>query len=252
MMNLLKLVKYDWKRNAGFLLIVGALFVITGGALTVYGEVKNLESDLIYVLTFLLYLAVTISLCVTVCRTFERNLRYFNRRLLPLPALYTVLSPLLLGIAGLIVIGVAGVIHLLVLGGVVDTVHLRVFDILADRGFWAMLISSILFVTIIFSSITVAKVFRGKKGSWIGAALFIGLQLAVQWVETKLFPSMNVSTDQFFKSVNVKITDSADQVVHVQASVPNFWGPLLYEAVIIVLLVYMMTYLINRKIQVRG
>ncbi|TCM99297.1 hypothetical protein EV294_102590 [Paenibacillus sp. BK033] len=252
MMNLLKLVKYDWKRNAGFLLIVGALFVITGGALTVYGEVKNLESDLIYVLTFLLYLAVTISLCVTVCRTFERNLRYFNRRLLPLPALYTVLSPLLLGIAGLIVIGVAGVIHLLVLGGVVDTIHLRVFDILADRGFWAMLISSILFVTIIFSSITVAKVFRGKKGSWIGAALFIGLQLAVQWVETKLFPNMNVSTDQFFKSVNVKITDSADQVVHVQASVPNFWGPLLYEAVIIVLLVYMMTYLINRKIQVRG
>ncbi|WP_336786369.1 hypothetical protein [Paenibacillus sp. MMO-177] len=252
MMNLLKLVKYDWKRNAGFLLIMGALFLLTGAAVTVFGEVKNLDTDLIYVLTFIVYLAVTISLCVTICRTYERNLRYFNRRLLPLPALHTVLSPLLLGIAGLAAIGVIGVIHLMVLGAVVDTVHLRVFDILADRGFWAMMTSSILFVIIIFSSITVGKVFRGKKGSWIGAALFIGLQLAIQWVETKLFPSMNVSTDQFFQSVNVRITDSGDQVVHVQANVPNFWGPLLYEAVIIVLLVYMMTYLINRKIQIRG
>lgn len=252
MMDLLKLVKYDWKRDAGFLLILGALFVLAGAAVTVYGEIKNLSTDLIYVLTFLIYLAVIITFCVTICRTYERNLRHINRRLLPLPALYTVLSPLLLGILGLFVIGVIGVLHLLVLGAVMDTVHLRVFDVLANRGFWAMSMSSILFIVIIFTSITVAKVFRGKKSSWIGAAFFIALQLVLQWVEVKLFPSMNVSTDQFFESVNVRIADSSDAVIQVQATVPNFWGPLLFEAAAIVGLVYVMTYLINRKVQTRG
>ncbi|MCM3626483.1 hypothetical protein M3194_03750 [Paenibacillus glycanilyticus] len=252
MMNLLKLVKYDWKRNAGFLLIVGTLFVLAGAGVTVYSEIKNLEKDLIYVFTFLIYLAISITLCVTVCRTYERNLRYFNRRLLPLPALYTVLSPLLLGVAGLVVIGMIGALHLIALGAVVGNVHLRVIDVLADRGFWAMMMSSILFVFLIFLSITAAKVFRGKKGSWIGAALFIALQVLIQWLEQKLFPSMNISTDQFFESVNVRITDSSDAVVHVQATVPNFWGPLIFEAAVIAVLIYVMTYLINRKIQAKG
>jgi|GEM_PF-6520812 Predicted ABC-type transport system involved in lysophospholipase L1 biosynthesis, permease component len=255
MMNLLKLVKYDWKRNSGFLLIVGSLFILAGAGITVYGGIESLDKDLIYVLTFLVYLAITVAVCVTACRTYERNLRYFNRRLLPLPALYTVLSPLLLGVAALVVIGVVGVLHLYALGAVLDTVHLRVSDVVGDKGFWAMLLSSALFIIYIFFCITVAKVFAGKKGSWIGAALFIALQLLFQWLENQLFPNMNVSTDQFFETVSVRITDAgdpADTALHIQASFPNFWGPLIFEVVVIVGLIYAMTYLINGKINARG
>lgn len=252
MMNLLKLVKYDWKRNAGFMLVLGALFVLVEAGLTVYGGIKKLDNEFVYVLSFVFYLAVTIMVCVTTCRTYEHNLRFFNRRLLPLPGLYTILSPLVLGFGGLAVIGVIGVLHLLAMGMVWDNGILMISDVLGERGFWSMLVSCTMFIVVIFLSITVAKLFIGKKGVWIGIALFFVVQLVFDWLENLLFPNMAVSTDQFFESVSVRVSDSANATINVQATVTNFWGPLIFETAAIVAMICIMNYLINRRIQTGG
>ncbi|GLX68227.1 hypothetical protein [Paenibacillus glycanilyticus] len=252
MMNLLKLVKYDWKRNAGMLLVLGTLFLLAEAALTVYSKIKHLDIEFIYVLSFVFYVAVTVMVCVTTCRTYERNLRYFNRRLLPLPAVYTILSPMLLGLAGLVVIGAVGVLHLVAIGMMWDSGILRISDVLADRGFWSMLVASTMFMMIIFLCITVSKIFTGKKGIWIGVALFMALQFAFDWLEKLLFPDTAVTTDQFFESVNERITEGTDAVVHVRSTVPNFWGPLVFEIIAISVLVYATAYLINRRLQAKG
>ncbi|CAM3233518.1 hypothetical protein PALU110988_10355 [Paenibacillus lupini] len=251
MMDLLKLVKYDWKRNSSYLLVVGCLFIIAQAALTVTGQINHWSNELFYVFSFVLYLGVSVVVCVTICRTYERNLRYFNRRLLPLPALYTVLSPLLLGLASLIVIVVLGVIHLLTLGVTLDTGALLVSDILAEKGFWAMLVSGAQLIVMIFLSITVAKVFAGKAGVWIGVAAFFVIQVICQWLEDLMFPQMSVSTDDFFQSVSEQVSNTPAEV-KVETLVPNFWGPLVFEIVIMIVLIYVMTYLINRKVQMNG
>jgi hypothetical protein len=251
MMDLLKLVKYDWKRNSSYLLVVGFLFIIAHAALTVTGQINHWANELLYVWSFILYLGVSVVVCVTICRTYERNLRYFNRRLLPLPALYTVLSPLLLGLASLIVIVVLGVIHLLTLGLTLDRGSLLVSNILAEKGFWSMIVSGALLIVMIFLSITVARVFAGKAGVWIGVAAFFVIQVIYKWLEDFLFPQMSVSTDNFFQSVSEQISDSPAGV-KVETLVPNFWGPLVFEMVVIIVLIYVMTYLINRKVQMNG
>lgn len=252
MMDLFKLVKYDWKRNSSYLLVVGCLFIIALAALTVSGNVKHWDNELIYVLSFVLYLAVSVAVCVTTCRTYERNLRNFNRRLLPVPALYTVLSPLLLGFVSFVVIVIIGVIHLMTLGATLDTGYLLVSDILAEKGFWAMIVGCTLLIVFVFLSITVARVFPGKLGVWIGVATFFVVQLVEQWVEDRMFPQTTASTDHFFESVSNRITDTNDGAISVQTSLPQFWGPIIFEVAAIAAIIYLMTYLINRRIQSNG
>ena len=256
---MMKLLKYDLKRNATSFLSVGTILILLQLILSIVGNVRGWDQIAILVLSLVLYSFTATLSVILVTITYRNNIKAYSRRLLPKRSIDTVLSVLVLGwITGVVLIAISllhGVIYNFFVGVVSDDQIAEILGSLSDvltvlfQMFWAY---TFLFVTIILSS-TISASIKGKVGRWIGIVSFFTIQSVLAWVEMKLLKvSDNGMGLVIFQGTDVKVTNVADggQLTFDRSVLAIDWRSVGIELVFIGLIIYATVLLLNRKEQV--
>ncbi|NQX44050.1 hypothetical protein HQN87_01795 [Paenibacillus tritici] len=244
---MLKLLKYDLRRRRERILvfIVIALLIQAGmwiSSATVDIGLLSLNMAGYYVLAIaLVYIAVA---------GYFRNLKSYQRQLLPVTALQTVLSPMLLAlllIGGVIILGLVqlGIYRLLYpldfLPGNLLTVGFQVIL----RSLWS---TGFLMVMVMFS-ITVALSLRMKWRIWIGVVILFLLENGIGYLERTLFGTYFIALDMVFnfEIYPGNLQSGSGFTVEYAAANP---GALLFELAAACLMIYGMAVLVKKRIEV--
>ncbi|WP_106767201.1 hypothetical protein [Paenibacillus faecalis] len=245
---MMKLLKYDWKRNANSVLGLMTILLIIEILVTTIGVMEGWEHWVILSTTMLTYGIVSTVLFIIVCRTFDQNIKQYNRRLLPVSPIWSIISSLIQAWISVIVLMSLVMLHLWILWNL-EYVMVDMSKFLSSESVLAALVSGWKFtfvIIVVFFSITVARVVGKQSGLWIGILLFFVIQNAVAWVEYKTFSSGNTWTGHIY-SINIGSSGTTGVDNHV-FDIPI--GPLLFEILLVAGFTYTMVYLINRKIEV--
>lgn len=247
---MMKLLKYDWKRNANAIIATAAVLLLVEVLLTVVGKWKGWQLEAIYVFSILAYGGAFVMLWITACRTYGSNIKSYSRRLLARPSWHTTVSPLVLGAIGTIVLGLVIGIHTAIFISVmgIETELGHLFDnVWHTLTVLLWLLWSILFTAIIiFFCITFAATITGKGGTWLGIVAFIVIETIQTWLEGLLFGS----SDHIFEWYLSNLTGEVGMTYEVNSSYPiAAGGTWLFEIAVALLLVYAINYLLNNKVK---
>ncbi|MCH1642651.1 hypothetical protein MJ257_21355 [Paenibacillus timonensis] len=260
---MLRLLKYDLKRNGNTFLIVGAILVITEAFFSIYGNSRGWVQASIIALCVMLYLFVAMLLVIFSLRTFQNNLRAYSRRLLPVRTIWSVLSPWMLGLIGILLLGIVAIIHgfiynafvgfglydhLLFYGNGIQSFEQLVlsFPDLASIAMQLLLIYTFLYALVALS-ITIGAMIRGKLGTWVGLLSFLVIQYGSGWLASKLF---GVGAGQGVPFVVIESSSKRAIEASVSSGVSIAWGPALFEIAFVGLMLFAIVYLMNRKVEI--
>lgn len=252
---MMRLLKYDWKKNSTMLLSTAVILILAEAGLTIAGYTRGWEEGITFGLSVMLYVFACMMAVIMTYRTFFGNAKSYSRRLLPVRTVWSVLSPMVLGLLVLIGIGILICIHLGIFSlifGVPDFKGisteaipqlLKVTAIFIFQIFWAYLFSYMA----IALSIAIALMFqRGRV--WIGILSFIIIQNVISWIISSLFKA-NFGGIPF---LNVKLQSNlmvGGEVVFPDDIMLIRWGETLLEAVFVVLMLYATVLLLNRRVE---
>ncbi|MFX3633103.1 MAG: hypothetical protein ACE3L7_12420 [Candidatus Pristimantibacillus sp.] len=251
---MLKLLKYDWKRNANGLLATAVILLVVEVMLIVIGQWNNWHEGLIYGLGVAGLIGAGVKLFITMWKTYDTNITAYNRRLLPVSALSTIFSPLLFGVAAFLVLLIAIFVHGMIFSSIID-LDLNIYSILKEeslgilKGLLIITMMMLYFSVTVLFSITVARSIRSKSGGiWLGIGVFFLIHVVVTWLEDILFPSSSSSIVEGSATID---DTSMDYFLTYDLGINDLqmWGTTLIEAGVAALLVYLMIKLLNKKLQ---
>lgn len=243
---MLKLLKYDLRRRRERILVFIAVAILIQPALWISSSRMDMH---LLTSNLTVYLVLAVAFILLSVLSYFRNLRSYSRRLLPVSALQTVLSPLLQALLLLMIVLVLVLVHL----GIY-----RLFDPLEflPDNLWSMGISMVVQFTwsagimmiMIMFSITAAFSLRSKWRVWIGIAILFVLQNGLAFVEKMLFDIYFVGVDRTFnfEMYNYQMRPDSGITIRYMSDNP---GPLLFESVIACLLIYGMVQMVKRRIE---
>lgn len=193
---MLKLVKYDFRRDRDKFL---AVFVITILVQFVIGFTINSDQEM-FMMNITTYVVAGVVLLFLTLRTFNQNLSLYNRRLVPLPVLHTVMSPVLLFLGLLLGLFIIAYIHLCVYIMMISSSFL-------PEDFWSVSSYAVLMILwasafsmlLVMFSITVARSVRVKGKVWIGLVAFFIIQNIISFLETWMFDHEFISFESAFR-----------------------------------------------------
>lgn len=250
---MIKLLKYDWKRNSDGILSTIAILAVLEAALTITGLTQNWNESVVIPFSIFGYVLALSLLFIHCCRTFDQNLKSYSRRLLPIHPINGVGSTILLSWICVILIAVIAAIHIPIYFAFsdIDTSFIKE-NVQFEKGsiLWIILGSAWTFTSLLISilaSITVARSFRFKRSAWIGILFFFGAQSIIAWISDVIF---NYGQDSLgFVEINSTQTGNA---MSFQSSfnLNTFTGPFLLELVFTAGFLYLMLYLLNKKVEI--
>lgn len=252
---MMKLLKYDIKQNANTLLGLAAVLVIVQGLLSIAGNLRHWDPEAIFVLTIVLYLTAAIIMIVQACKTFASSIKAYHRRLLPLYPIWTILSSLLfswlVALMIVVIIGAHAALYLSLAQVPIDFVSIELVGV---KDVILMVLSIIwvytLLILTIFISITIgASVsIQGKAGTWVGIISFFLIQNGISWLESLLFGG-NDTTMLNYGTIRI---GTSEEIRTGTAEAVNFMslGPLLFEVVLAGLMIYVISYLLRKRVQI--
>lgn len=243
---MLKLISYDFRRSRDRILAAFVILILFHIGIWVSSGTTNDDVLSGHLITYFAFYIVFLFIAVF---NYNRNLKSYPRRLLPVNTLYTVMSPLILYWLLLLTLLLIGLIHL----GLYVLVYSADF---MPGDFWTVASRSALQCTwsaglvllMTMFACTVARSIRVRGKVWIGIAVLVALQNGVAYLEEKLFSSYFIGIDNAFRFEVLKASDmpSGLKLNYVGS---NLWA-LVYEAVVAVLLICAMTVLVKKRVEV--
>ncbi|MNJ35612.1 hypothetical protein D3C77_303620 [compost metagenome] len=204
---MLKLLKYDLKRNSNTLLSMFVLLIILQGIVTVTGVMREWDSVITVFLILLLYSVALLMVGIQSVNTYRNNIKSYNRRLVPVRPISHIVSSMVLGIAAELIILVIMILHGIIYSvyeGNLDRVISSV-SVSFSTGL-VMLLEFLLFFIFLYSAIvlstTIAASVRGKIGTWIGILSFFLIQGALYKIETMLNSALGFPENYTFIFIN--------------------------------------------------
>jgi hypothetical protein len=255
---MIRLLKYDWKRNSNALVAATVILILAQIAIAVISEVNDWKTILAYILSVVVYVFAGLMLFLMVCQTYNANLKAYSRRLLPIPSLYAVASPLMLLLGGMAVLLVLFLLHEFVYATWLG-MYESVYSIMSERLSFGSLLSLLLgcaWITVagtifVMFCITFARTFEGKTGTWLGIAMFIGLSIATSWIGSNFLPTP-AGGDVPLGITGISVIESAPDGLGI--TVTGFQGiafvSFLFELGYTIALLYGIRYMIHRKIKI--
>lgn len=239
---MLKLVKYDFRRNRDMIL---AVFVVTILVQIWIGFVNFTEQEM-FSLNAVVYVIAVLIVYVFALRTYVHNLKSYNRRLLPKKTLYTVLSPMVLFLVLLLGVVMMVLIHLGVYAMMYSTSYL-------PTSFWKGASFSVVLLfwftgfsmLLVMFSITVALSIRFKGRVWIGIITCFILQYVISFLEEWIFEGS--ASDN---ALRVGLIDESTfrGMSSLSREVSIIW-PTLFEAFIAVIMLYGIVKLVKKRVE---
>ncbi|WP_379136500.1 hypothetical protein [Paenibacillus sp. sgz500958] len=245
---MLKLLKYDFRRNRDLFAVALVITVLLQAGIWISAEISDWNPAVHLVASVMTYAVVGLLLLIQCCRTYDFNFKAYHRMLLPVQQSYKVLSPLLLFL--LLLLGLTA------LGGV----HLGLYTLLGDHplpaNFWPVavqmqlqLIWSACYILIyIMLAITVALSVRFKGREWIGIATFIAVDSGFSlFVRAVLGPDSDATGSVFQIEFSEMSVSSGGAVSFTREAYHLL--PTLMEMGFAVLLIYIITLLVKRRVE---
>ncbi|ANS73172.1 hypothetical protein AWM70_00055 [Paenibacillus yonginensis] len=247
---MIRLLKYDWKRNAVFLLCVLASFAILEIGTGLF--VNNQEGAL--ALSIIGYVAVTVIIVVVTIRTYAQNIISTSRRMLPVGSLQHILSPLVLGLLGGLILGLVFLFHYSVSGmfksyppfdALLD-VNPGKMVLIAAAGLEAALFQLLIF----FLAYTIGRSFHTKGRAAIMIIAFLILQNGLNWLESVLklpqFGWIQFGLYNESGSSAPLIPDILDSY-----SLGSLYGSTVFELIVCVIMIAVMVKLLDKRVETK-
>lgn len=251
---MIKLLKYDWKRSNDGILSTLAIFIILEAAFSITGLTRNWDEGLITAFSIFGYVMVFILLFIHCCRTFERNIKSYSRRLLPLHPINGIGAAILLGWIIMLLVLIIAAIHIAIFIAFsdMDIQYFKEHVSLENGALFGMVISYIWmytsFMLSILCSITVARSFRVKHSTWIGIVFFFGVQSIASWLTYQLFDQREGMMG--IVSVNVPQSNSGSVTFGSSFNVDFLFGPFLLDLAFTLGYLFLMIYLLKKKVEI--
>lgn len=244
---MLKLLKYDLRRRRERILVFIVIALLVQPAIWISSTKVN---EQLVSLNLVTYMLLAMALVFIAVFSYFRNLKSYQRRLIPVTALQTVMSPLLFALLLILAVIALGLVHF----GIYQLIYPLDFlpDNIVSVGLRCLLqfiwSAGFLMIMVMFS-ITVALSLRFKWRVWIGIAILTLLQNGVAYLEKLMFDSYFIGLDNVF---NFEIYESnlrPDSGITIRYLSTNQW-PLLLEFVVAFILIYSMVVMVKKRIEV--
>ncbi|GGG04187.1 hypothetical protein [Paenibacillus aceti] len=249
---MMRLLKYDWKKNGTMLLSTAVILILTEAALLIAGYSRGWDEAFIVAMSIMLYVFASMLAVIMSYKTFHSNIKSYSRRLLPVRTVWSVLSPMALGILILVGLLIIICLHILIFSWLYSEPNvselLKYFfttelAIVIFQLFFAYMYSYMA----VALSIAIACTFR-KWRVWIGILSFILIQNVISWLIFKLFDS-GLGKSSF---LNVGVTSHFD--INGEVFIPPDvtiinWGETLVELAIAGLMLGATVLLLNRRVE---
>jgi|GEM_PF-1047735 len=252
---MLKLLKYDWKRNSTLFYATLVILFIAQLALFVWNSVKSGWDAIVLGLSIALIVAAMFILFYQVCKTFNHHMSAYNRRLLPVRPIEEIGAVLLLQLIYTVLLFCVAAASLAILLSSMDNFS---FSSLKDIGLKPVAVISSLSYSIwsllhllawIMLSIAIAWCFRVKHRVWIGIAAFIIIQSLLYWLMQKIFGLGGEEGNLGF----IRLEFSGTEVHRLSDTKVDWFDPLsvsfLSEIVMFIGLLCVTAYLMKKKIE---
>lgn len=250
---MMKLLKYDWKRNATLILSTLVVLIVVQASITVFASVRAGNELLVLVLSIMGYSTAAILLFINSCKTYDLNIKAYSRRLLPIHPLKGVGANVLICWISLLSVGIIAAIHLTIY---LNVLHPNIQELTGMKSvdiptFIGITISTVWMITFllltIMVSITIARSFRTKKSTWIGIVSFLIIQSIVSWLELLLFNKNDGQIGIIALDVSSVEKDSISVMPSMESQLLT--GPMIFELLLAAAFLYLMTYLLNKKVE---
>jgi len=245
---MLKLVKYDFRRNRDQIWVSFGLLILLQLGIWISAELSNWTREAMLVSNVTSYIIVGVVILVQACRTYTYNLKAYHRRLLPLKEVYTVLSPLLLNLFLLAGLAALAAVHLGLydlFGG--EWIPANLWPAAFTVGFLLLWTACFQFILLMLA-ITVACSLRIKGRIWIGIATLFLLQNGIDALGRWIFGEVSYTLDnvlQFHVTAEGSLSNGG---MTVSGAVFPVWATV-YETVLAVVLIYVITVLIKKRVE---
>ncbi|MDF2837083.1 MAG: hypothetical protein K0Q63_2723 [Paenibacillus sp.] len=255
---MIRLLKYDWKRNSNSLVAATAILILVQIAIGIVGRMNDWEPLMAYILSIVIYSFAGFMMFLMVCQTYNANLKAHSRRLLPIPSLYAVASPILLLLAGMAVLLILFLWHEFVYVtwlGLDETVLSTVREKLSFGLVLSFLLGcawmAVVITIFVMFCITFARTFEGKLGTWLGIAMFIGLSIVTSWFDANVIPAP-AGGDVPFGITGISLTESSPDGLGLSVTGLEGVGfvSVLFELGFAIALLYGIRYMIHRRIKI--
>ncbi|KWX69617.1 hypothetical protein D3C73_837720 [compost metagenome] len=243
---MLKLMKYDLKSKRERLLAFFVIMLLVQAGIWFTNSSMGSELITFHIIT---YAGFSFALLLIAFFSYFRYLQSYARRLLPVPTVQSVLSPLLLfWVLLLSVVAIAAVhfgIYILVYSSDFLPVNFwpvaswSVLNLLWTAGFELILL---------MFAVTLAKSLRVKGTIWIAIAVFMVVENGLSFMERQFWGSYMSALDNVFR-FEVYDPSAVSSGLRIYGTSTEFLWPLLFEAVIGAVLIYVMTLLIQKRIE---
>ncbi|WP_138752858.1 hypothetical protein [Paenibacillus sinopodophylli] len=251
---MIKLLKYDWKRNNDGILSTLAILVIVQAVFNIVGFMKHWDESVLLGFSIFGYVLAFMLLVIHCFRTFDSNLKSYSRRLLPQHPIKAIGASILLCwiVLGLILAIVA--IHIPIFAAF-STIDFSFFrdNVKFEGAAKGIAILEIVwaytaFIISILASIAVAGCFRFKGAAWIGIVFFFASQTLAVWIDNLLFGSND--SDLGLVSIIGEFGESSSVTVSTNLDIGYLFGPFLLQLVFMGAFLYLTVYLMNKKVEI--
>lgn len=250
---MLKLLKYNWKRNSTIFLATFAILILAQAGLLLGRTIKDWDGSIILIFSIMIYMAAAMLLFFQVCSTFNFQLKSFNRRLLPVKPIEEIGAVLLLQLiytAALLLISAAGTTILISTMDNLDFSNVKELLLkpapmlsVFSYALWSMLS----FLIWIMLAIAIARSVKVKHSAWTGIIAFIAIQLVIGWIAILLYGETGDASIGF-----IHFSGNTNQG-EFETYLPSSWfnplkGTFLLEVLSVSGAIYAITYLMKKKI----
>ncbi|WP_172252383.1 hypothetical protein [Saccharibacillus deserti] len=255
---MLKLLKYDLKRDSFMLLGAAAAVVLLQLCVEIGGRYWEMGTGVRFVLSMLTYMLTAVLVLVAACRSFRENIRLSSRRLLPLgslnyigsSALYTLLNGLVLMLLvslQFLYYRQSGLLHEIQHFGKLDISGVNMYNPAAWTVFLAVLTflwSVVLLLSVLFLVISVMESLQVKAKGLIGILLFFAIGSVMSWIEEAFFGG---GGSQAIPRLQVQSQSSLTMQVR---GLDAGWGAFLFELAVMAGFVWLTVRLIDRRVRI--
>ncbi|MBU5671044.1 hypothetical protein [Paenibacillus brevis] len=253
---MMKLFKYDWKRDSNTIYSVLAVLVIAQLLFHWVGTARGWDPMIRLAVSLMMYVSAMVVMVITGSKGYIKNLKSYQRRLVPIHPIYHVLSSLLFSTLIMMAVFVIAAAHGLLLIPWSDltaflelgNLQLTAWDVIiaAASGIWGTFFVMLL----IYFSMTVGAMvnIRGKAGVWVGIIVFIILSNIISSISETVFRQAGSATN--FGIVQIESGPAAVPDTVTVSSLGTGLGGFLFELVAAVLLLWLMAWPIRKKLEI--
>ena len=249
---MMKLLKYDFKRNGAKLLGIGAVLILAQISMMLF--IENTEITL--VLSALAYVIAGVILFTTTIRTYSYNIKAYHRKLLPVHTLKSILSPIIMGGICMLILSLVFTIHgfvFLSIQGELEAIKelFRMYPTDTIMSVLSVFWMVVHVLIVIFLAVTISTSIRSKGSFWIGIVAFFLIVNGLAWIENRLFGDSEWGmfrilvgeSDTVANGISTKVNSSPVYFSW------EFIGTFVFELGCSLAFLYIMVKLIDRKVE---